>query len=95
MSVAITKKERRALVALMVLKGYNIDEIAKEFKISTSVIRRDLGIINYKLIIPCNVGSKKVPYYENEDDYCKTRIYDFNSLSIVEKNVLKDETKDN
>jgi hypothetical protein len=68
-------------------KGKRKDEIARKFKLSTPTI--SMIIAELKIDSFC-LGSKNEPYYQNEDDYCRTPIkVTYKDLSDQEKLIYK------
>ena len=71
-------------ILLLLVEDYTIEGIMKKLNLTRGYINKYLEIFN-KELYPTYLGSKKEPYYNNEDDYSKTPSYSWESLSFDEK----------
>ena len=77
-------------IPMLLIKGYTIRNIAKEFGVPTYKVARCFETQYKGNTFPINISGKHEPYFEDEDDYGKIPSYKFNSVSDDEKKIYNE-----
>ena len=80
-------KNQQTKIMLYLLKGYTLIEIAEIYGVSESKVIKQLKWQKEKdlRVVFVNLGSKTIPYYNDENDYGKIPQYSFDDLGNNEK----------
>ena len=84
----LTQYQKQQLPLLLV-KGHTIREVAEMYGVSVSTVSTYVRVqLERSLNVPLYFNSKRVAYYNNEDDYGIIPGYKWSDISDEEKQIL-------
>ena len=76
-------------IHLHIIKGKTLEEISEMYKVSYREVYMSFMLQEeLSLRIPLFFNTKNEPYYTNEDDYGNIPTYNWDEITMEEKNIL-------